>query len=1266
MENYNNGVYVTGRVLGDALSVSKGMQDENISQVEKAAAAGRQGGALKELKTAQFCLSDDQSNHVKITINANDDMGQVLEKVEKCFGVSASTFDHIVLIDEKNSQNGAPIINMAAFWEVYASKYSVMNNAKFMVVFGPKKRVEDASTFSGKILLSPECQSLSTPGASHVLSCPWNSSWEEISKAVCEIFQFPVCNIEYFLILDSEGDEMSSLLNTPEKFWKAASTLHRDGGDCIQVYLDDVTFKKVHSYVQRQRFLMSSDNFCIELDCDKSCRAELFMTSGATWTQISDEIVMTLGLDPLTKLKKLVLLDAEQCALSSEITTDSKFWKIYEVKYKKTHGCKFAVTVSQPERQQLFFDACSRSELATTLFSVIKQGVDINAVCEGGSISGGDATELRSGIQLAILNSNTAAARLLCAMDCLEVNRPDVYGMTPLHHACTTGNLDLILLLIEKGAIFKGHNTLGKTAVHAFAERGFIPCRNSNPKLSRILSSEGEGKVSLAVINAYDNSGATALITAAKRSDLSIVKGLVECGAIVNLRDAIGMSAFLYAVHAGSLVIARYLMDQGTNVSARNNAGEDALMMCAITGNLKVAEFLLGIQLDFDTRNHGGQGLQEVAVACGNVAIADWFTSNGSGKKSLSAKALNHLVETDMSLERRLRAEENSAFFSILKVHATVFDGPSPAAQSIRAVLAAETVGPVVTVKLSKKDAREQTSSMLPEKQTVFDFRKAAVEASSGKKESRHLDPISIDNNFSLSMDSDVPSPSNGDLQPQHSFSSSPTSSSSSVDYDFSDLDGAAIYNICNSGNKDKMEKMFESGCVNLNAVESDGSDFTALHGACEKGNLKVVQVLLASSCNPNPFSFDGETPLYLACSHGHVAIAKMLGAKGVDVAAKVRDTTVLHTAAANMHLDMVTWLVKQMKLPVDALNDAGFTALHETCRGNDSLMARLLVNLGAAVEACENNAPLHVACFMGHLDLCKWLVSKGANPNTMYRGRNCFFIACSGAQPSVAAWLDSIGTDIHSNDLNDGRSPLHAACAAEHKELCAWLIRKSDNYLRLRDHHDESAYCLALRTRDKELVEMFAAELQKGIGRTVYEEHVKEELIDMLAKTVAEKDVPVANFVLQHLLNMVPVDHVCTDECTPLHFAAAIGNVTVMNYLISKGAKIDARNREHKTPLHYAAINGSVEAATCLADAGVDLLAKDCDGRDAEMYAKHFKHSPFRKWFKTHPKVIKARAPSSSFFSMFSCVAESSKDDEISDDSASAEKELFEQYPTD
>jgi ankyrin repeat protein len=65
----------------------------------------------------------------------------------------------------------------------------------------------------------------------------------------------------------------------------------------------------------------------------------------------------------------------------------------------------------------------------------------------------------------------------------------------------------------------------------------------------------------------------------------------------------------------------------------------------------------------------------------------------------------------------------------------------------------------------------------------------------------------------------------------------------------------------------------------------------------------------------------------------------------------------------------------------------------------------------------------------------------------------------------------------------------------------------------------------------------------------------------------------------------------------TPLHSAAAVGSLQIIEYLLSKGADINSTNPTLSTPLHVAITNKQDAAAKLLIEKGADLNKKDSRG---------------------------------------------------------------------
>ena len=72
----------------------------------------------------------------------------------------------------------------------------------------------------------------------------------------------------------------------------------------------------------------------------------------------------------------------------------------------------------------------------------------------------------------------------------------------------------------------------------------------------------------------------------------------------------------------------------------------------------------------------------------------------------------------------------------------------------------------------------------------------------------------------------------------------------------------------------------------------------------------------------------------------------------------------------------------------------------------------------------------------------------------------------------------------------------------------------------------------------------------------------------------------------------------------SPLHIAAGEGNVQMCEFLLHKGARVDARDKLLKTPLHLACQAGHAVVVNLLLDNNADPYEKDNSGRTSMHYA--------------------------------------------------------------
>jgi len=94
-------------------------------------------------------------------------------------------------------------------------------------------------------------------------------------------------------------------------------------------------------------------------------------------------------------------------------------------------------------------------------------------------------------------------------------------------------------------------------------------------------------------VSARDESGGSALHTAAMRGYLDIVKYLVARGVNVNARDGFERTPLMFAAQYGKPEVISFLIDKGADVNAKDVYGHTALSCARETGEDKTAAYLV-------------------------------------------------------------------------------------------------------------------------------------------------------------------------------------------------------------------------------------------------------------------------------------------------------------------------------------------------------------------------------------------------------------------------------------------------------------------------------------------------------------------------------------------------------------------------------------------------------------------------------------------------------------------------------------------------
>ncbi|KAA0708087.1 Serine/threonine-protein phosphatase 6 regulatory ankyrin repeat subunit C [Triplophysa tibetana] len=314
-----------------------------------------------------------------------------------------------------------------------------------------------------------------------------------------------------------------------------------------------------------------------------------------------------------------------------------------------------------------------------------------------------------------------------------------------------------------------------------------------------------------------------------------------------------------------------------------------------------------------------------------------------------------------------------------------------------------------------------------------------------------------------------------------------------------------------------------------------DSAGFSPVHYAAAHGkkhNLKLayngyseaLQVLLETMVHVDVQDSGGRTALYLACLQGHCRCVEvlLLHEASCSIREDIYRWTPLHIAAAKGQADCLLKLLKQAEQNdvINLKDKQGRTPLMLATRGSNTDCVNMLLERGSKPDTGErrNHTALHYAAVVGSEQCVSALLVHGA------------FILCR---------------DFH------GRSPLHLAASCGHARILLLLLEAAALSDPLDSLLDYRGYTPAHWAAYHDVL--------------LHQARADFSVLDMNRNTAL------------HLACrgvMWPL--------SPLHIAARNGLVTVVEVLLTRGARVLAKDEDGCTPALACAPNKDV--ADCLA----------------------------------------------------------------------------------
>ena len=183
------------------------------------------------------------------------------------------------------------------------------------------------------------------------------------------------------------------------------------------------------------------------------------------------------------------------------------------------------------------------------------------------------------------------------------LNCSDQGGLTALHWAVTSNNLEMVRLLLSKGASLKVRDNEGQSVLHTAV-------RTNNRELLAVLLHNGGSSADF--INQKTVEGRTPLHLAVRNDQPEMVTLLLEEGADVKITDGQGWSCLHLAVIRGHSDCVVSLLHQGVDVDQLTR-GWTSLHLASLTQREDILSLLINAGASTSLTN--GQGKTALDIA---------------------------------------------------------------------------------------------------------------------------------------------------------------------------------------------------------------------------------------------------------------------------------------------------------------------------------------------------------------------------------------------------------------------------------------------------------------------------------------------------------------------------------------------------------------------------------------------------------------------------------------------------------------------------
>jgi ankyrin repeat protein/energy-coupling factor transporter ATP-binding protein EcfA2 len=255
---------------------------------------------------------------------------------------------------------------------------------------------------------------------------------------------------------------------------------------------------------------------------------------------------------------------------------------------------------------------------------------------------------------------------------------------------------------------------------------------------------------------------------------------------------------------------------------------------------------------------------------------------------------------------------------------------------------------------------------------------------------------------------------------------------------------------------------------------------------------------------------------------------------------------------------------------------------------GHISLL-EFLLEKGADANTCiwDNSTPLHLACRQGNKECVVALLRSSASTNrSNKKGDTPLHEAVRSGNSEIVQILLRNDADPEVSN-KDSDTPLHVACQVNNLTAVSHLMDRN-SYMGNRNKNGDSPLDCAIRRGHTTLVKYILKAAKASFVDLNTNRHTPVHLAANIGDVL----------MLDYLLQVMPEVNVCTDGGdTPLHIASLHGHADVIGFLLKKGADCNRTNKHGNTALHLASVRGHINVMKTLLESNAQVNASNNEG---------------------------------------------------------------------